>query len=57
MVSNSYAMTVDYDYALSDTLILTPNIEARFYSGGTRGEERKTIRATRKKQVPVIHQA
>lgn len=38
MVSNSYAMTVDYDYALSDTLILTPNIEARFYSGGTSGE-------------------
>lgn len=38
VVSNSYSMTAGYDYALYDTLTLTPNIEARFYSGGTSGE-------------------
>lgn len=38
VVSNSYSMTVGYDYALSESLTLTPNIETRFYSGGTSGE-------------------
>ncbi|MCS3432221.1 oligogalacturonate-specific porin KdgM family protein [Klebsiella sp. BIGb0407] len=38
VVSNSYSMTVGYDYALNNTLTLTPNMEARFYSGGKSGE-------------------
>lgn len=38
MVSNSYSFLTGYDYAVNDRFILTPNLEARFYAGGTSGE-------------------
>ncbi|QHM71793.1 oligogalacturonate-specific porin KdgM family protein [Mixta intestinalis] len=38
VVSNAYSLQVGYDYQLFPQITLTPNIEARFYSGGTSGE-------------------
>ncbi|MGQ7745997.1 oligogalacturonate-specific porin KdgM family protein [Pectobacterium brasiliense] len=38
VVSNSYAFYTGYAYNLTPELTLTPNLEARFYSGGTSGE-------------------
>ncbi|WP_018917876.1 oligogalacturonate-specific porin KdgM family protein [Vreelandella zhanjiangensis] len=35
VVSNSYSLKTGYDYALSPELTLTPNLETRFYSGGS----------------------
>lgn len=35
IVSSSYSLKTGYDYDLSPELVLTPNFEARFYSGGS----------------------
>ncbi|MEA9391309.1 oligogalacturonate-specific porin KdgM family protein [Acerihabitans sp. TG2] len=38
VVSNAYSFYTGYDHMLADNVTLTPNIETKFYSGGTSGE-------------------